>query len=376
MTPSAQPPWGLYVHVPFCRTKCRYCTFFSITHQDLVSPYVDAVLVELKAAGAHPFATLYFGGGTPSCLPLPELERLVAGVREASGAPPGAEVTVELNPDDATASLMSLLVSWGINRVSIGVQSLWDDELAFLGRRHTAQQAAEAIVRAREAGLGNVNVDLIYGFRGHRRSRWEATLERVCAWRPEHVSCYQLTLEEGSPLARAGVGAASEAKEAAFFLVAHQVLTAHGYEHYEVSNYALPGYACRHNVGYWARMPSVGLGPSAHSFDGARRWWNVSSVAEYVRRVGAGICPAEGGETLGEEEHLLETLMLGCRTRLGIPWSTIRQLPRGEEVASRLVAMGLVEARDRLVPTVRGMLLADRIPLAFFPPYSQPLLLK
>lgn len=360
------------MHVPFCRTKCDYCGFFSQTDLRPADAFVSRLQTEarLRASSRDLFGTLYVGGGTPTVLRGGLLEELISSLRAAQPLSAEAEVTVEANPDDVTPGLLHGLRQVGVNRLSIGVQSFRDEELRFLGRRHTADQARAAIGMARDAGVTNLSLDLMYGFRGQRRDQWLRSLDEALNWRPEHLSCYQLSIESDTPLGRrvasGTLAKAPESKEHAFFLATSQFLTARGYEHYEVSNFALPGFRSRHNGLYWQRTPYVGLGPSAHSFDGTRRWWNVRSVEDYDAALRRNRLPVAGSERLTEEQARLECRMLGFRTDAGVPIPLLVSSPLGVAALERLEAQGLVTLRDgRAVPTLRGMAIADHLPLEF-----------
>ncbi|MFH1595163.1 MAG: radical SAM family heme chaperone HemW, partial [Pseudomonadota bacterium] len=296
---------GLYVHVPFCKSKCPYCDFYSVTDQALIPAYVQAMEKEAglyrEAFGA--FDSLYLGGGTPSWLEASQLTTLLALVRRNFDFAEDTEFTLEANPDDITADKLRLFRELGVNRLSLGVQSLDEAELRFLGRRHTAGQARKSLELARAAGFDHVGVDLIYGVPGQKQEAWVGSLEQVLEFRPEHLSCYQLTLAPDTPLgrraARGEVTHLGEEAERAFFLLTSRFLVERGYLHYEVSNFAREEeHCCRHNRKYWRHEPYLGLGPGAHSFDGGRRWWNFSSVEQYGSSLEAGKAPRAGEETL------------------------------------------------------------------------------
>ncbi len=368
-TSRATPPQGagLYVHVPFCRTRCAYCAFFSQTDLSWAPRWVDAVLREAyQGRPREPVVTSYVGGGTPSVLPREVLLALLDGLRDSYDLESAKEITIEANPDDVDPGFMRVLREAGVSRLSLGVQSFSDEELRFLGRRHDAAQARAALWAAMDAGFASVSVDLMYGFRGQRRDRWLKTLEEAISWGPGHLSCYQLSVEPGTPLARAGLTATPEGKEYAFFVLTSRRLTDAGYRHYEVSNFALPGHESQHNLGYWRHLPYRGLGPSAHSFDGARRWWNTASVPGYIERLECGESPVGGEETLTEDQVLMERLMLGFRTSEGVECALLQSLPGGRSTLDRLEGEGLLVVRgDRALPTLRGLAVADRLPLAF-----------
>lgn len=371
---------GLYVHVPFCQSKCPYCDFYSVTSLDLISAYLEALEREAlfyKDSFAS-FDTLFLGGGTPSLLDTPQLTALLAGLGRNFHFAPDAEITLEANPDDITAEKLALWRDRGVNRLSLGVQSLNEGELRFLGRRHTARQARGALTLAREAGFANLGVDLIYGLPGQRPETWVQTLEAVLKFHPEHLSCYQLTLGEDTPLgrraARGELTPLGEEAERDFFLRIAQFLTGRGYIHYEVSNFArerpqagsLCHNYCRHNLKYWRHVPYLGLGPGAHSFDGRRRWWNFPSVEEYCSLLNGGAGAVAGAETLTPAQLRLEALCLGFRTREGVSLELLGREPRRQAVLAALERNGLVRlTADRAVPTLQGLVVADRLPLMF-----------
>jgi oxygen-independent coproporphyrinogen-3 oxidase len=364
---------GLYLHVPFCRSKCPYCDFYSVTDQALIPAYLQAMEKEAglyrEAFGA--FDTLYLGGGTPSLLDGTQLSALVASLRRHFTFSPDPEFTIEANPDDLTAEKLAVWQDLGVNRLSLGVQSLDEAELRFLGRRHTAGQARRALELARAAGFDHVGVDLIYGLPGQREETWIRTLEQVLEFHPEHLSCYQLTLAPDTPLgrlaARGEIRPLEEEEERHFFLLTSRFLVERGYLHYEVSNFAREEeYCCRHNRKYWRHEPYLGLGPGAHSFDGGRRWWNFSSVEQYGSSLEAGKAPLAGEETLTPTQLRLEALYLGFRTREGVSLDLLRPQPRWQTILAELSRTGLVRvANGRLVTTPQGMVVADRLPLCF-----------
>ena len=383
---------GLYVDIPFCRTKCPYCSFASITDLALAPDFLRALAAEMSLYREQfpAFDTVYLGGGTPSVLATGQIEAILGEVRKSFSLPGEVEITVEINPGDATPRLMQALRRGGVSRLNVGVQSFDDEALAFLGRRHTSRQAVETLLLARAAGFDSVGFDLIYGLpaidqgehgerRGKRGSsaaeslffRWQETLEKACSFRPQHLSCYELTVEAGTPLAatiaRGGYTLPGEDLQCRYFLRTSELLQEAGYLHYEVSNFAREErFRSRHNSKYWDHTPYLGLGPAAHSFDGTRRWWNDRSVTLYVQALHAGRSPVAGEENLDPEQLRLETLCLGLRTAEGIDLRKYQEnygtdLPRERgEVIERLVAEGHLERReDRLAPTRKGLALAD-----------------
>ena len=398
---------GLYVHIPFCIRKCGYCGFYSITDRSQIPPFLAALKreAEFRRGWAAAFDTLYIGGGTPSSLPAADIEGLISHLRKTFTIEDDAEVTFEANPGDITADLLASLSRAGVNRINLGVQSFDDTSLALLGRRHSARQAMDAFRQARDAGFENIGLDLIYGLpsspvaenaaagvageikptslsAGVATSRsadrnfaaWLATLERAVSLAPEHLSCYQLTLEEKTPLAERcrsrELVLPGESRQADYFLGTAQILEERGYLHYEVSNFARPGRQSRHNNKYWNHVPYLGLGPAAHSFAGRERSWNHSDLDRYLGDLNSGREPVAARETLSDEQLRLEALFLGFRTRRGICLERFRtrygrDLPADKgEVIQRLSTAGILEIRDGyLRPTRTGMAVADSLAL-------------
>ena len=367
---------GLYIHIPFCLRKCAYCGFYSITDRSLIPAFRSALRREmaLYRGWAASFDTLYIGGGTPSILPEGDLEGLIADIRTAFTIATDAEITVEANPADITESLLASLRRSGVNRLNIGIQSFNDGILAFLGRRHNQKQAEEAIAAARRAGIENIGIDLIYGVPGQSMDVWLATLRAAVALNPNHLSCYQLTLEEGTPLAescnRGKVVLPEEAVQADFFCNTSKFLEENSYLHYEVSNFARPGRESRHNGKYWNHTHYLGLGPAAHSFDGRRRWWNHRSVKTYRENLAAGKTPVIDSELLTDEQLRLEALFLGFRTRKGVDLEGYQRryhfdlLTEKGKMIRYLTDEGLAEIRDGFLrPTRNGMAVADSLAL-------------
>lgn len=366
---------GLYVHVPFCRSKCAYCDFYSITDHDGVDAWLEALALEMEMyrGFAPAFDTVYVGGGTPSCLPADRLAELLRQARSAFPVVPEAETTVEVNPGDVDAAFLGRLREAGFNRVSIGVQSFDDSILNVLGRRHNGHESLEAVESARMAGFENLSVDLIYGVPGQSLELWRRTLDTALAFRPEHLSCYELTLERGTPLHRrveAGQAAPlCEEEGYRFFSTTSAFLEDNGYDHYEVSNFArAESHVSRHNHKYWDHTPYLGLGPAAHSFRGNLRWWNHRDVDRYVRDARSGRKPVEGREALSQEELRTEALYFGFRTKRGIYGPAFRErygldLFRDEETALRgMKEEGLIRLDGEVLsPTRRGLALADRL---------------
>jgi putative oxygen-independent coproporphyrinogen III oxidase len=365
--------FGLYVHIPFCKTKCPYCDFFSATTTDQIPVFLSALNAEARLYRHQfpAFDSLFLGGGTPSLLDAAQLGALVASLRRYFSFAPDSEITIEANPDDITREKLRLFRDLGLNRLSLGVQSFDEAELRFLGRRHTARQTAAAIDLIRAAGFTNLGLDLMYGLPGQTLDAWTGTLERALSFAPEHLSCYQLTLAPETPMGRlAAAGQLNppdEETQRQFFLLTANFLTAQGYLHYEVANFAREEkYVCRHNLKYWTRTPYLGLGPAAHSFQAGRRWWNFSSVEKYCGALNAGAAPVAEAETLTPAQIRLETLYLGLRTREGVSLATIREQPGADAILATLTQAGLLRVdRDRVIATASGLVVADRLPLVF-----------
>ena len=364
---------GLYVHFPFCKTKCPYCDFYSTPSVSLVPDWIDALREEtlLHKDRFAQFDTVYLGGGTPSLLSFKELDLVIQCLRKAFSISPCSEFTLEANPDDLTAEKLGAYSSLGINRLSLGVQSFDEQALRFLKRRHTALQAASALEKIKHEGAFQVGVDLMYGLPGQSEFSWLKTLEQTLRFEPEHISCYELTFEGPTPfakmLAEGKINALCEEEERAFFILTSTFLQEHGYVHYEISNFSRgEENASRHNKKYWQQAPYLGLGPSAHSFQEGDRWWNVRDTQAYCQSLKQGLSPLAGKETLSQEQRRLESLMLGFRTRQGILRSLITCEPGFEAVIRDLQNSGLVEiSQKRISPTLQGFLVADSIPLLF-----------
>ncbi len=357
---------GLYVHVPFCVSRCAYCAFRSQTDLALREAYLRALAREaqLRSAAWTGFDTVYIGGGTPSALGLAGLERLV-GALQPLDLVPAAQWTVEANPDDVDVELLGGLRALGVARLSLGAQSFDEGALRFLGRRHDAAAARRAAERARQAGFEELSLDLIYGLPGQRLQAWEADLRAALALEPSHISAYELTVEPGTALAaRVQRGAAQlpdDERLRRLHLHGVELLEARGWLHYEVSSYARgPLQRSRHNRKYWRHVPYLGLGPAAHSFDGRCRWWNRDDIGAYARELAAGHLPVQDSERLDAAALRLERLALGFRCAEGVALEDL-----GEGVLAA-VEQGLLVLRDgRARPTREGLLVADGLALRF-----------
>jgi oxygen-independent coproporphyrinogen-3 oxidase len=372
MDKDANPP-GLYIHIPFCLSKCPYCDFYSLTDLRLIPLWLKALEQEgeLYKDEFAAFDTLYLGGGTPSLLSASQLTALLDSLRRYFTFAPDPEITLEANPDDLTPEKLRLYLDLGVNRLSVGVQSFHEAELRFLGRRHTARQATVALERVRAADFANLSIDLIYGLPGQTPDTWEQNLTRALEFAPEHLSCYQLTLEEGTPWAalkaQGFLRPPPEETERELFLLTSEFLEERGYLHYEISNFAKgAAHRSRHNRKYWQHLPYLGLGPGAHSFKEGVRWWNHRSLDDYSRALAHGLAPRAGSETLTPAQLRLEALYLGFRTREGVPLDLLYPQPGWEKILAELQQEGLVMVHNhRAVPTRQGFAVADRLPLLF-----------
>jgi len=373
---------GLYVHVPFCEKRCHYCDFNTyLLREGGVDQYLEALAQEAALYAARDdvagveFDTLYIGGGTPTALGPAQLERLFAAL-----APlrlwPGAEVTVEANPGTLTDARLAVLRAWGVNRISLGVQSLNDELLARLGRIHTARHAADCYRRARRAGFTNINVDLMFGLPGQDLADWQRTLQEVIAWGPEHISCYSLIIEEGTFFgelhAQNALPLPGEEAELAMFRYAMDALGEAGYDHYEISNWARPGYASQHNRIYWLNGEWLGLGPGAHSQWRGERFANERLPQVYAERLRGGQLPVAWRETVDQATAEEDTVILGLRLRDGVDADAFaRRFGKSlDEVfareIARLLELGLVEWRgSRLRLTDKGLPVANQAFQAF-----------
>jgi len=374
---------GLYLHVPFCSAVCPYCDFaVTVGGEASRRRYLAALEGEIelwageggRENGWHlSFGTVYLGGGTPSWLRPGELERVVAALADRLGTA-GAWIQLEANPEDVTPEALAAWRRLGVRALSLGVQSFDDEALAFLGRRHTAAESRAAVERALEAGFENVSLDLIYGLPGQAEDGLTRELETAVALAPHHLSCYQLTVEPrtvfGHRAAKGDLTELPEPRQAALFRLLHRHLAGAGYPAYEVSNFAKgPEHRSRHNRKYWRHVPYLGLGPSAHSYDGGRRrWWNERSLAAWRKKIDKGTRPVAGEEELSDGELALEALMLGLRTAEGIGLERFRQrygvdlLETDGDLVAELVREGLavVEA-GRLLLTLDGLVVAEGV---------------
>jgi putative oxygen-independent coproporphyrinogen III oxidase len=372
-------PFGVYVHVPFCRTRCGYCDFNTYTATELgggasQAAYADTVIGEIRLAarvlGEHrtPARTVFFGGGTPTLLPPGDLGRILAAVRDELGLAPDAEITTEANPDSVTPAALATLREAGFTRISYGMQSAVPHVLGTLERTHDPERIPGVVAAARDAGFGSVSLDLIYGTPGESLADWQTSLDAVLDIGPDHVSAYALIVEEGTRLAtqvrRGTVPMPDDDDLADKYLLAEEVLAGAGYGWYEVSNWARTGAdRCRHNELYWRGDDWWGFGPGAHSHVGGVRWWNVKHPAAYAGRLADGASPAYAREILTDADRRTEDVLLRLRLADGLPLEGLSVA--GRRAAGRAVTDGLLGAVEyeggRAVLTLRGRLLADAV---------------
>ena len=400
--PDADAAIALYVHIPFCETKCPYCDFNTYAAiEPLMPAYGEALRAEIAlwgrlmaggAGAARRVSSVFFGGGTPSYVPARDIAGVMDAVRGAFRVMPDAEVTLEANPGDFTPGKLAAYLECGVNRLSIGVQSFDDGLLATLGRRHSADEAADAYRMAVEAGFRNISIDLMYGLPYQRLEQWQCTLDRALELAPPHMSMYCLTLEGGTPMERwVAEGRMPEPDgdlAADMYVLAQDETRRAGYRHYEISNWALPGMRSRHNLAYWRNLPYLGVGPGAHSYMWGRRFANIRSPREYVGLMGGDVAPVcyggpdaviRGMPVVGEVERIepplemAETLMMGLRLDEGVSVAGFRErfgatpAERYPDAIGELTAQGLLDARDgALMLTDRGRMMANAVVSRFF----------
>ncbi|MES2328416.1 MAG: radical SAM family heme chaperone HemW [Bacteroidota bacterium] len=370
---------GIYIHIPFCKKACHYCNFHFSIAKDKLPAMVKAIRKEAalnRSYLSENIGTIYFGGGTPSLLSKEEIRTIIDGLRDLFDVEDNAEITLESNPDDISLKSLSGWKAAGINRLSIGIQSFFEEDLQWMNRAHNAEQALNAVKLAQQEGFHNITIDLIYGTPSLTDEKWRQNIETALALRVPHLSCYALTVEPKTALAKMIATHQSDDvdadKQARHFSILTERLTAAGFEHYEISNFALPGFRSRHNSSYWQGRPYLGLGPSAHSFNGKSRQWNIANNSLYVTAI-------EKGEILFEEELLTDTqrlneyIMTSLRTVEGTSLSKISLDFGGSkalvfsEAAQKHIGRGhLINVNDVLQLTAEGKFLADGIAADLF----------
>ncbi|MGO9136890.1 MAG: radical SAM family heme chaperone HemW [Syntrophales bacterium] len=366
---------GLYVHIPFCKSKCPYCNFYSVTSFTMIDEFLHALFreMEMYREAFTRFDTVYIGGGTPSLLAIKQFDSILSNIRNSFVLSPNAEITVEINPADSPQAYLESLRRLGCNRLDIGVQSFDDKVLTFLKRRHSVREALDTIKAARNARFENIGIDLIYGIPGQDMTSWLDTVSKALFFNLAHLSCYQLTIEADTPLGlrhqRREIVLPDEELQHAFFIKTSEILENAGYVHYEVSNFARDiSLASKHNQKYWNHASYLGLGPAAHSFMGHKRWWNHRSLEEYIRDIEAGRLPLDSSEILTREQLRLEAFFLGLRTKKGIHLHNYSHrygydlVSEKADTLARLVKAGFIEIKEGyLHPTRSGLAVADSL---------------
>ena len=361
---------GLYLHIPFCKSRCIYCGFYSTVGLDLRQKYVNAVCKEMEMRRTEDaIKTIYLGGGTPSQLTGDQLRQLFYIINKVFGDE-AEEVTIECNPDDVTVEFAEALPRLTVNRVSMGAQTFDNKRLQFLHRRHNAEQVPIAVQRLRDAGISNISIDLMYGFPGETQDDWQRDIDAALALDVEHLSAYCLMIEEGTVLYEQMRNEKLEMRndkaeelERAMYELLIDKLTAAGYEHYEISNFAKPGYRSRHNSSYWHDVPYIGLGAAAHSYDGKNRSWNVADIKEYIAAIERGERPAEW-ETLDEDTHYNDRITVALRTSDGLDLNTLSERHRHYcmKEAQRFIDDGLLQLKGHhLILTRKGLFVSDMV---------------
>lgn len=366
---------GLYIHVPFCAKRCLYCDFFSNTKMKYKEPYVTALIRELEIRkdyiGNEPLETIYFGGGTPSQLQATDFERIFDAIQRLFDTSGCKEVTLEANPDDMTPEYVTGLRRFPFNRISMGVQSFKAEDLRFLNRRHDREQALRAVELCKENGLANISIDLIYGLPGQTLKEWESNLDMAIRLDIPHISAYHLIYEEGTALYKlkeAGkISPVEEEVSVSLFTSLIDRLTANGYLHYEISNFARPGMISRHNSSYWTGKKYLGAGPSAHSYNGESRQWNVSSLPAYIRGIESG-SPEIEVEELDINTRYNDFIITGLRTMWGVNLTEIQgqfgndKLIYCQKQAAPYLKQGLLIEKDATLTLSRnGIFISDSI---------------
>jgi len=366
---------GIYIHIPYCKQACHYCDFHFSTVLRTAPEMEEALLRELRMRITYlegkPISTIYIGGGTPSLLPPAYLDQLLSLIRTKFFLEENVEITVEANPDDLTPEKLESLYGLGINRLSIGVQSFDEDVLKFLNRAHNREQAIESIKNARKTGFRNINMDLIHSIPGSRPERWLEDLKLTMDLFPEHISSYGLTIEPGTVFGKRyrdkTLIPMDEDQAAREYEILIDHLERAGYDHYEISNFALPGFRSRHNTGYWLGEHYLGIGPGAHSYNGVTRQYNVNNNSRYIKAIGAGEIPATG-ERLSVLDQANEYLLTSLRTSWGVDTTYLQEkfnlnlMEQQGDYLKRLIQGGLIiRENQHLILTDKGKLLADQI---------------
>ena len=366
---------GLYVHIPFCSSRCVYCGFYSTTGLELRERYVDAVCKEIsfrseniEVGGERPqIGTVYLGGGTPSQLTIPQLQQIFDTIYIYNKVENDAEVTIEMNPDDVNKETAEALRKLPVNRISMGAQTFSDERLRFLRRRHNASQVKEAVETLRQAGFKNISIDLMYGFPNQTLEEWKADIEKALELDVEHISTYCLMYEEGTALYKlleqGKVAEIDEERERKMYYTLIERLEAAGYEHYEISNFARKGYRSRHNSSYWRGIPYIGVGAAAHSYDIKTRSWNVADIKKYIEAMEQGKRPYEE-EVIDANTRYNDAITVALRTKEGLDLTTLPDNQRRHCIANakRHIDANLLRLADNhLALTKEGLFVSDMV---------------
>lgn len=368
---------GIYIHIPFCKSRCIYCGFYSTTNKELKERYVDALIREIHmrkddfarlgtSLSPSSTSTVYFGGGTPSALSVCDIERIVGALESTFNGTP-SEVTLEMNPDDVTKNYIKAVRQMGINRISMGIQTFDDSRLQFIRRRHNASQAEKAVMTIREEGIHNVSIDLMFGFPNQTMDEWVTDIDKAIALHPTHISAYSLMYEEGTPLFRmlqkGEINQIDDETSLAMYTELINRLTANGYEHYEISNFAMPGYRSVHNSSYWHDTPYLGFGAAAHSYNKDTRSWNIPDLKKYIESIESGVLPSES-EVIDADTHYNDLITTALRTREGLNLDDLPQKYREYALvnARKSISEHLLEATDSHIRLTReGLFVSDMV---------------
>lgn len=357
---------SLYIHIPFCSRKCLFCSFvIAVGQEQRRGEYVEALINEMKKYKGRRIKTIYLGGGTPSRLDEEHLEVLMKAVRKNFLFSNDIEITIEANPESINRAKAKFLETQGFNRVSLGVQSMNDRYLKFLGRGHDASQAKDAYCLLREAGFTNINLDLMYAFPGQTKEELTEDTRGLSLLGSEHLSLYTLTIEPNSRFHAAGMKLDDDEKCAGQYLLAARILNEHGFKQYEISNFSkAPRFESTHNRNYWLGGPYIGLGVGAHGFDGRRRYWNTSNLQDYIRRAGRGEPVIGGFEDLTDDQLSMEKVLFGLRMNEGIPWDLVPQ-PKAKLIQTWIKDGFLLLEKEYLKTTDGGRLVLDALSSRF-----------
>lgn len=368
---------GIYIHIPFCKSRCIYCGFYSTTNKELKERYVDALIREIHmrkddfarlgtSLSPSSTSTVYFGGGTPSSLSLCDIERIVGALESTFNGTP-SEVTLEMNPDDVTKDYIKAVRQMGINRISMGIQTFDDSRLQFIRRRHNASQAEKAVMTIREEGIHNVSIDLMFGFPNQTMDEWVTDIDKAIALHPTHISAYSLMYEEDTPLFRmlqkGEINQIDDETSLAMYTELINRLTTNGYEHYEISNFAMPGYRSVHNSSYWHDTPYLGFGAAVHSYNKDTRSWNIPDLKKYIESIESGVLPSES-EVIDADTHYNDLITTALRTREGLNLDDLPQKYREYALvnARKSISEHLLEATDSHIRLTReGLFVSDMV---------------